>query len=954
MRILKLLTFSLFLSLAFSHMANAQVLLNENFNGTTPLSNWTLFDQDGGTPAAPVNYVTNAWVIREDFDSTGVGDFVATSTSWYNPAGAADDYMVSPAITTGAATVLEWDAKAQDANFPDGYEVRVSTTGPTVAGLLANPPLYTTTAENAAWVRRSVSLSAYANQTVHIAFRNNSNDMFLLLIDNVKAFNPASLDASITSLNSPVTSCNNSATDSVKITISNAGSTALTSVPVGFQLNNGTAVTETFTGNIAPGATAPFTFQTATVNLATPGTYNMKVFTGLANDGNLANDTLSASITSIPVVSTIPYTEDFESGAGGWTTYGANSSWALGTPAGNYITSAAGGQNAWVTNLIGDYNNNEDSYLESPCFDFSSLSADPILSFSHTFETETDWDEGWMELSTDGGITWNKLIASGAAVNWYNDLPNQWWEGTSVSGTGAWATANNVLTGAAGSSSVKVRFVMSSDGTVTFEGFGVDDINIALPASDDVSLQSLSTPAKVNVNSASQIAGTIANVGANAITSVVLNWSVNQGTVNKDTLSLNLTPGSTVNFNHSVTWTPSMAGNGYSLMVWTSEPNFTVDGNLNNDTLTQAVVVSTGNSVQKTALLEQFTTAVCQFCPDGAWVTTQIADNYQDVSVVSVHSCFGTDAMTNTEATDLCSTLGIGAAPTAMVDRKLYPTETDVAFGRGQGYPNWQNSTWATRSLSQSQLGSAADVTINGTYDPATRSLNADVITSFVDYAEPGDIRVSLLLVEDSVIGSGNGYNQVNAYNAQTGHPYAGAGNPIVGYPHRRVLRDILPSTWGDATVIPTNYQLNNNYTRNFTLSVPASFDDDNMDIVAVVSLYGGSDLSKYEVINVEEVEMSTLITSISENESDVESLKIYPNPSANLTNISLNLSESKEMNLTVYDLAGKAVYRKDYGTMVKGKQTINLDVSSFAEGFYFVTLQLGDEQVSRKVSVVR
>src|SRR5690606_29019740 len=72
-------------------------------------------------------------------------------------------------------------------------------------------------------------------------------------------------------------------------------------------------------------------------------------------------------------ISSFPYLQNFESGAGGWTSGGTSSSWALGAPSGTVINAAASGSNAWVTNLTGTYNNNEDSYVQSPCFNMTSL-----------------------------------------------------------------------------------------------------------------------------------------------------------------------------------------------------------------------------------------------------------------------------------------------------------------------------------------------------------------------------------------------------------------------------------------------------------------------------------------------------------------------------------------------------------------------------------------------------
>ena len=86
----------------------AQTIFQEDFNGVSPLTNWTLINVDGRTPAANVAFVNDAWVTREDFDTTGVGDEVAVSTSWYSPAGASDDYLITPAIALTAGNLLNF------------------------------------------------------------------------------------------------------------------------------------------------------------------------------------------------------------------------------------------------------------------------------------------------------------------------------------------------------------------------------------------------------------------------------------------------------------------------------------------------------------------------------------------------------------------------------------------------------------------------------------------------------------------------------------------------------------------------------------------------------------------------------------------------------------------------------------------------------------------------------
>lgn len=481
----------------------------------------------------------------------------------------------------------------------------------------------------------------------------------------------------------------------------------------------------------------------------------------------------------------------------------------------------------------------------------------------------------------------------------------------------------------------------------------LDDIQIAALRTNDVEMDELNASAKYLQGTNANISAKFRNVGGDTITSVDVNWSYNGVTSSQTFSALNLKFGDSQVFNVPITI--SAAGNHAELKVWTSNPNGAQDSFNGNDTLKVKLLSILGNTVPKTALLEQFTTAVCQFCPDGAWVTDQIDANYQNVAVTSVHSCFGTDGMTNAEATALCTSLGNGSAPTGMVDRVLFNGEPDVAFGRGMGYPNWQNSAWATRSLAQAQQGSAVDITVSGNYNNASRQLNATVTASFVDYVRPSDfITVGLMLVEDSVVGNASNFNQSNAYNGAPGHPYAGAGNPIVNYVHKRVLRDILPATWGDPSVIPLNFSLNTNYSKSFTTNLPANYDPSKMYLIGFVSYYGFNDLSGYEVLNVEKVKMSNLITSTAERKVDLASLSIYPNPTENQSNLNFTLSKSNRVQLEVRDIAGKLILTENFGTMAKGKQLIQLNLGSFSKGFYFVNLRIGEEMVTKKITVVK
>ena len=172
----------------------------------TPAS-MTVFNVDGRTPIASVAFVTDAWIVRED-TITNDGNCAMISTSWYSPAGAADDWAGFPAagaITPTAATRLSWRAFAPDQAYRDGYEVRYSTATNTPADFLANPPLLTVPQEEITWTERTLDLSSLVGTPIFLAFRNNSNDKFLLLIDDIVVEDVNSFDPALDSVGeSPV------------------------------------------------------------------------------------------------------------------------------------------------------------------------------------------------------------------------------------------------------------------------------------------------------------------------------------------------------------------------------------------------------------------------------------------------------------------------------------------------------------------------------------------------------------------------------------------------------------------------------------------------------------------------------------------------------------------------------------------------------------------------------
>jgi hypothetical protein len=382
------------------------------------------------------------------------------------------------------------------------------------------------------------------------------------------------VDVGVTAILSPISGCGLSAFETIALSITNFGGLPQSLIPFNFSLNgNPGAVNQPidgfFTGVIGTDSTRTTEFD-ARIDLSEPGEYNLLVWTEIEGDSVLTNDTTSLLIVSIPFIEEFPYFDGFEAWSGGWTVEQAGNglaSWAHGVPTGNVISAAASGANAWVTNLSGPYNNSERSYLISPCLDFSSFDEDPRIAFQLNFESEDCCDRGWVEVSTDDGATWTKVGQTGTGLNWYNDAINNWWRGTG--GFTGWNYAQNVLTGTAGFSDVRIRFVFTSDGSVVREGMGIDNFLISrLLAADLAAASARNTSTEECGSAEDEVVMLIANVGSTAQTGFEVGYSVNGSpAVIENVGSLTIAPNTTGSYTFSQTFDSSIPGR-YEIKVW--------------------------------------------------------------------------------------------------------------------------------------------------------------------------------------------------------------------------------------------------------------------------------------------------------------------------------------------------------------------------------------------------
>jgi PKD repeat protein len=149
------------------------------------------------------------------------------------------------------------------------------------------------------------------------------------------------------------------------------------------------------------------------------------------------------------------FSDDVESGNIGWTAGGTPNTWAITTEDSHSPT------HSWTDSPGANYINYADNYIASPVIDLSAASQ-VSLSFWHKYVTESGYDYCHVEYSTNGGGTWTELIS-------YNGTLSTWTQVTLD------------VPQLAYQANARIRFHFTSDVSVVYDGWHIDDIQVIAP-----------------------------------------------------------------------------------------------------------------------------------------------------------------------------------------------------------------------------------------------------------------------------------------------------------------------------------------------------------------------------------------------------------------------------------------------------------------------------------------
>jgi len=434
-----------------------------------------------------------------------------------------------------------------------------------------------------------------------------------------------------------------------------------------------------------------------------------------------------------------------------------------------------------------------------------------------------------------------------------------------------------------------------------------------------------------------QLGGTLSNGGSTMITAFEVEATVGSEVIPFSVDGLSLANGQSYDFVVGDATLSEGFSEAILKIVSINGGDFS-DEDLCNDE-SNLFLFGTTPADNKAIIVEEATGTWCGWCPRGAVALDRFAHKYGDRFIgIAVHNG---DPMVVGEYD---SNLGASGYPNAFVNRNTWidPGQVEGPF------------------LDQVQEPSISSLIQGAAWNPDSRELRISMSVTALE-ALSDEHKVNVVLTEDGVTGTSSGYNQANYYAGGSdlidinGVNWADLPStvPAADMVYDHVARAILAPFGGMEGSFDGGLNVGDEKVHNFTYTVPEDFDIDKMHIISMVIEPDGSINSGKQNTVAEAIENGFVEVTSTHDVELTNSTSVYPNPFGNYTNVSINLSESTDVQLEVIDLTGKTMMSKMYQNQ-NGLFSIQVDATGLAAGTYILKISTGDKYTTQRLSVVK
>ncbi len=425
------------------------------------------------------------------------------------------------------------------------------------------------------------------------------------------------------------------------------------------------------------------------------------------------------------------------------------------------------------------------------------------------------------------------------------------------------------------------------------------------------------------------------NNGAETITDIVFNIDINGVVKEVSQSDIDLVPGSTTTMDIGKELN-LLSSQRNDIELFVREINSAVLNQAEKFTVTTYTVL---NSPKRNIVVEDITSTSCGLCPETRVNIEILQANFKsDLIAIAVHA---DDPMENvpyrlgTENSNLFT-----GFPTATYDRKAAPIGLDEA--ESYYFSNVNGVTPLSLSLSQE-------------YEPTTRTIAVIASTEAFTTLDSEEHRLALVIKEDNVSGTDDGFAQSNGFSDRTfaidlidneGVNWKDLSDPIL--PSEIVYNDVAREVIGGYDGLSAsigNLTFGESSSFEFKYTIPSAYNADNISMVLIAI-----DNTTGEILNAIEVELETEPNAI--EEQNLLGIKIFPNPTYNEINITSDLSLDGNASVSIYNVYGQQVVNQQLKHIKKGLP-VKLSIKDLIPGSYFLKIEVNAIVVTRRIIVL-
>jgi len=596
-----------------SNTKNAAYL--QDFEGDFP-GDMIILDLDGLTPNGEAG-APGEWGIVARFDDET--NHAAAVTSYYDDGDkTSNDWMITSKITVPASGEINliWEASSWSSVYPETYEVLISETQPDAANF--DNTKFTKVAEiteTVGYTYNALDLSNYYGKDIWVAYRNISNWMWSIGIDNIQVNDFTGLDLAFTSVSYQKKVALEQG-QTITGNVTSMRSTKVTSFDVNWKVGDG--ATNTYSvSEVEIDMMANHKFEhDIQYTPSAIGTETITIWisnvNGTSNDAIADNNEMSMDVEVIEG----SYYQDFESSFPGVYTYDIDEQ-----PIGDYPPAS------WsFTSILGTilaYSPAVDGTDDWIVFPKISIDEGEFLSWKHSAHSDSN-PQKYEIYVADTFDPENFNASTFTLIETIDGVDNTSLESFAIP-----------LDKYAGESKYfAFRNVTDIAGGYTF----IDDIHVFAPTTDsDAELvKIIGLQEYYSLNDEINVKGIFKNLSASDVTSYEISYQYGDAAVVSQIFD-----ASTITFLQSeeFVFDQKIAADAHGIFtfkVWISKVNSAVDSNTDNNELTLDIEIIS-DPQEKIVLIEEFTGAWCGACPRGGLILNNLIEKYNGKVIGIAH-----------------------------------------------------------------------------------------------------------------------------------------------------------------------------------------------------------------------------------------------------------------------------------------------------------------------------